>query len=97
MRLKDDVYYLQQEVGDIRQESIAMEMLKDYKVQNRRLFIISVMAILLLAITFGYLVYILNDIEVEEVTETETTSVDMDAEGNNNYIGRDNNGTYESN
>lgn len=94
MRLKDDVYYLQQELGDIKQESITIE---DYKIQNKRLFIISVMSMLLLAVTFGYLVYTLNGIEVEEITETETTSVDMDAEGNNNYIGRDNNGTYESN
>lgn len=92
MRLKDDIYYLQQEVGDIRQESIAMEMLKDYKKQNHRLFIISVLAMLLLAVTFGYLVYILNDIGT-----IEETSVDMDAEGSNNYIGGDNNGTYQSN
>lgn len=92
MRLKDDIYYLQQEVGDIRQESIAMEMLKDCKKQNKRLFIISVMAMILLAVTFGYLVYTLKDIQT-----IEETSVDMDAEGSNNYIGGDNNGTYQSN
>lgn len=73
MRLKDDVYYLQQELDGIKQESIAMEMLKDYKKQNKRLFIITVLAMLLLAVTFGYLVYILNDIEVEEVMENITT------------------------
>ena len=93
MRLKDDIYYLQQELGDIKQESIAMEMLKDFKKQNQRLFIILVMAMVLLAGTFGYLVYILNDIGTIE----ETSSVDMEAEGNNNYIGGDNNGTYQSN
>lgn len=92
MRLKDDVYYLQQELDGIKQESIAMDMLKDYKKQNKRLFIISVMAILLLAVTFGYLVYTLNDIQA-----IEETSVDMDAEGSNNYIGGNNNGTYQSN
>lgn len=92
MRLKDDIYYLQQELGDIKQESIAMEMLKDFKKQNQRLFIILVMAMVLLAGTFGYLVYILNDIGTIE----ETSSVDMEAEGNNNYIGGDNNGTYQS-
>ena len=92
MRLKDDIYYLQQELGDIKQESIAMEMLKDFKKQNQRLFIILVMAMVLLAGTFGYLVYILNDIGTIE----ETSSVDMEADGNNNYIGGDNNGTYQS-
>lgn len=86
MRLKDDIYYLQQELGDIKQESFAMEMLKYSKRQNKILFIISVMALILLAVTFGYLVYTLNDIQA-----IEETSVDMDAEGSNNYInGSDN-------
>lgn len=99
MRLKDDIYYLQQEVGDIKQESFAMQLIKEsnaknkiYEKQNKRLFIISVMAMLLLAVTFGYLVYTLKDIQT-----IEETSVDMDAEGSNNYIGGDNNGTYQSN
>lgn len=94
MRLKDDVYYLQQELDGIKQESIAMEMLKDYKQQNKRLFIITVLAMLLLAVTFGYLVYILNDIEVEEVTTEEQYDVDQDSgdNGNNNFVnGNENN------
>lgn len=95
MRLKDDIYYLQQELDGIKQESIAMEMLKDYKKQNHRLFIIILIILALWFATGMYLIHILNDIGVEEITETET--IDMDAEGNNNYIGRDNNGTYENN
>ena len=95
MRLKDDIYYLQQELGDIKQESIAMEMLKDYKKQNHRLFIIILVILGLWFATGMYLIYILNDIGVEEITETST--IDMDADGSNNYIGGDNNGTYESN
>lgn len=88
MRLKDDIYYLQQELGDIKQESIAMEMLKDYKKQNQRLFIIIIVILVLLASTFGYLVYILNDIGVEEVTTEESYDVDQDSgdNGNNNFI-----------
>lgn len=95
MRLKDDVYYLQQELGEIKQESIAMEMLKDYKKQNHRLFIIILVILGLWFFTGMYLIHILNDIGVEEITETST--VDMEADGNNNYIGGNNNGTYESN
>ncbi len=95
MRLKDDVYYLQQELDGIKQESIAMEMLKDYKKQNRRLFIIILVVLALWFTTGMYLIHILNDIGVEEITET--SQVDMDADGNNNYIGGDNNGTYENN
>ena len=101
MRLKDDVYYLQQEVGDIRQESFAMELIREsnaenklYEKQNKRLFIITVLAMLLLAVTFGYLVYILTDIEVEEITTEESYDVDQDSgdNGNNNFVnGNENN------
>ena len=91
MRLKDDVYYLQKELEDVKQESMAMEIVREYKKQNHRLFII-ILVILALWFTTGmYLIYILNDIG------TETTQVDMDADGSNNYIGGDNNGTYQSN
>lgn len=95
MGLKDEVNDIKKEVKivkELNKQSIAREMLADYKKQNKRLFIISVMAMLLLAVTFGYLVYTLKDIQT-----IEETSVDMDAEGSNNYIGGDNNGTYQSN
>lgn len=100
MRLEEDVYSLKQELGDIRQESFAMELIREsnaknkiYEKQNHRLFIIIIVMMLLWFVTGSYLVYILNDIQVIE----EQSSVDMEAEGNNNYIGGDNNGTYESN
>ena len=91
MRLKDDIYYLQQELGDIKQESFAMEMLKDYKKQNKRLFVIILIIIFLWFMTGSYLIWTLNDIG------TETETIDMDAEGSNHYIGGDNNGTYQGN
>jgi hypothetical protein len=93
MRLKDDVYYLKQELGDIRQESFALEMLKDYKKQNKRLFAIILIVLGLWFATGVYLVYILNDIGVEEVTTEESYDVTQD-DGNNNFInGNENNVT----
>lgn len=98
MRLKDDIYYLQQEVGDIRQESFAMELIREsneknkiYEKQNKRLFVIILIIIILWFMTGSYLIWTLNDIE------TETETVEMDAEGSNHYIGGDNNGTYQGN
>lgn len=91
MRLKDDIYYLQQELGDIKQESFALEMLKDYKKQNKRLFEIVIVVLICWFATGSYLIWVLNDIG------TETETIDMDAEGSNHYIGGDNNGTYQGN
>lgn len=91
MRLKDDIYYLQQELGDIKQESFALEMLKDYKKQNKRLFEIVIIVLICWFATGSYLIWVLNDIG------TETETIDMDAEGSNHYIGGDNNGTYQGN
>ena len=92
MSIREDVEKLEEKASNL-EKSFALEMLQDYKKQNKRLFIIIIVMMLLWFVTGSYLVYILNDIQVVE----EQSSVDMEAEGNNNYIGGDNNGTYESN
>lgn len=85
MRLKDDLYYIQQELGDIKHESLALEMLKDYKKQNKRLFVIILVILVLWFITGVCLVYILNDIGIEEVTTEESYEVEQ-GDGTNNFI-----------
>lgn len=86
---------MKKEVQAVREQSLAMEMLKDYKKTNKRLFIIILTMLLMWFTTIGYLVYILNDISYEETTTEEI--IDMDAEGSNNYVGGDNNGTITNN
>lgn len=70
MKLKDDVYELKKELGEIKQDSFAFEILKDYKKQNRRLFLIVLTVLALWFITLCYLVYVLVDIGVIEETQT---------------------------
>lgn len=90
MRLKDDVYSLKQELGDIKHESFAMEMLKYSKRQNKILFVIILILLVFWFATGSYLIWVLNDIGVEEIT-TESYEIQQEAEGNNNYInGSDN-------
>ena len=90
MRLKDDIYYLQQELGDIKQDSFALEMLKDYKKQNQRLFVIILVLLALWLATGSYLIWVLNDIGVEEITK-ESYDVIQD-DGTNSFVnGNDNN------
>lgn len=91
MRLKDDIYYLQKELGDIKQESFAMEMLKYSKKQNKILFVIILILLVFWFATGSYLIWVLNDIGVEEITTEESYEVQQEADRNNNYInGSDN-------
>lgn len=54
----------------MEEQSLAMELIKDYKKQNKRLFIIILIILFMWLATIGYLVYILNDIGVIEETQT---------------------------
>lgn len=94
--MREEVEELKKEVQEIKEESFAMSMLKDYKKQNKRQFIIILVILSMWFATIGYLVYLLNDISYEETTTTET--YDMSTEdGNNNFIGGDNNGEITNN
>lgn len=88
MNLKEEVVNMKKEVKEVKNQSLAREMLEDYKKQNKRLFIIIIVILCMWFATGCYLVYILNDIgkieTVEEVTQD-------NSDGYNNYIGNDGN------
>ena len=90
MRIDDDIYYLKQELADVKEESMAMLCVRELKRTIRIQFIINVLLLALLAATGTYLIYILNDIGTEEIT-TETYEIEQDAEGSNNFINGNNN------
>lgn len=73
--MKEEIEELKKEVKEINQDSFAMEMLKDYKKQNKRQFIIIIILIMCWFVTGAYLVYLLNDIGVIEETQ-EISDVD---------------------
>jgi hypothetical protein len=56
-------------------ESFALELIKDYKKQNKRQFIVILVILSLWFMTICYLVYLLNDIGTEEITETYTQEI----------------------
>lgn len=66
MSMKDEVLELKHELEEVKQESFALEILKDYKKSNKRLFITLVIVLFMWFLTIGYLIYILNDIGYEE-------------------------------
>lgn len=70
MKLQDDVYELKKELGALKQDSFALEILSDYKKQNKRQFIIILTLIALWFATLCYLVYVLVDVGIVEETQT---------------------------
>ena len=86
MSMKDEVLELKKELEEVREESFAMELLKDFKMQNKRLFIIWMITFLTLIGVACYTIYLLNDIE--SVTTEEIIEVEQDSgnNGNNNFI-----------
>lgn len=91
---KDEIEDIKHQVEEIQEESLAFSLLKDYKRQSKRQFIIILVILGMWFATIGYLVYVLNDIGVETTT---TETYDMNTEnGNNNFIGGDNNGNIEN-
>lgn len=85
MGLKEQITEVKEEVKKVKEQSFAMDLLKDYKKQNKRQFIIILVILAMWFATIGYLVYILNDIGVIEETTQEV--MQENESGNNNFIG----------
>lgn len=86
MGIREDLMKAKKELEEVKQESFAFQILNDYKKQNKRQFIMILTILGMWFATIGYLVYVLNDIQVVETTE----EIMQDNETrNNNYIGND--------
>ena len=84
MSMKDEVLELKKELEEVKEESFAMELLKDFKKQNKRMFIVWIITFLTLIGVTCYTIYLTNDIGVIEETITQENT-----DGYNNYIGND--------
>lgn len=76
MGLKEEMLEMKKEVKEIQEESLAMSLLHDYKMQNKRQFIVILVILGMWFATIGYLIYILNDIGVETTTTEELIDID---------------------
>lgn len=85
MGLKEQISEVKEEVKKVKEQSFAMDLLKDYKNQNKRQFIVILVILSMWFATIGYLVYVLNDIGVIEETTQEV--MQENESGNNNFIG----------
>ena len=76
MGIREEVLEMKKEVKEMQEESLAMSLLKDYKKQNKRQYIIILVILGMWFATIGYLVYILNDISTETTTTEELIDID---------------------
>ncbi len=73
---------MKKEVNEVKEQSLAMELLRDYKKTNKRLFVIILVILTMWFCTIGYLVYVLNDTSTVETTTTQEIS-DIDSVNGN--------------
>lgn len=76
MGIKEDLEQIEKRVENVEIQSFAMMLLKDYKRQNKRLFIIILIILIMWFLTIAYLVYILNDIGTIETSTQEIQDVE---------------------
>lgn len=67
---------VKKEVKELREKGFALELLSDFKRQNKRQFIIILVILGLWFLTIGYLVYVLNDIGTIETSTQEIEDVE---------------------
>lgn len=78
--MREEVEELKKELNEVKKQSWALEILRDYKATNKRLFIVLIVILCMWFATIGYLVYVLNDIgTIETIQEVE----DVDTIGGN--------------
>lgn len=74
MSIREDVEKVQKKVETLQEESFALNILSDYKKQNKRQFIVIILIIILWFLTGCYLIYILNDTGIIEEKNTQEIS-----------------------
>lgn len=98
MGMREDLMEAKKELEEIKQQSFAIELLSDFKKQNRRLFIIWIITFIAFISLLGYMIYLLNDIGTINETTTSTQEVsDIDSMNNSNIVNGDYNGESKTN
>ena len=82
---------VKKEIKELKEQSLAMELLNDYKKTNKRQFIIILVILTMWFCTIGYLVYILNDIGTTETAQeiSDVNSIQNSNIANGDFYGED--------
>lgn len=66
---KEEINNIRNEVHELQEQSLALELLKDYKKQNKRQFVIILVILGMFTALLGYTIYLLNDFGVSTETD----------------------------
>lgn len=75
--LKDDIMAVKKEVKNLKEQSLMLDIVSDYKKANKRMFILNIILIAVICLLMGYIIYLLNDTTVitdeytQEITDVE--------------------------
>lgn len=75
MGLREDVLDMKKEVKEMKEISMAREVLNDYKRQNKRQFIIILVMLVMWFLTMTYLIIVLNASNKEQPEEIAYTQI----------------------
>ena len=67
---KEEIDNIRNEVHELQEQSLALELLKDYKKQNKRQFVIILVILGMFTALLGYTIYLLNDFGISTETDT---------------------------
>lgn len=81
---KEEIEDIKHQVEEIQEESLAYSLLRDYKKQNKRQFIIILVILGMFTCLLGYTLWLMNDIGVS--TETDTIDIDNVETIDNSHI-----------
>ena len=71
--MKEEVEEIKKELSEVKEKSLAMELLEDERKSVKRLFIIWIITFIAFLCLLGYTIYLLNDIQTIETTTQEIT------------------------
>lgn len=81
--MRDEIMEVKREIEEVKEKSFALELISDYKKQNKRQFIVVLIILTMWFASIGLFIYYINTTGYEE-TITETAETD---DGGNTCVG----------
>lgn len=76
MGMREDIMAVKKDLEEVKNESFASEILRDYKKTNKRIFAIWIITFIAFIGLLCYTIYLLNDIGTIETTTQEVNNID---------------------
>lgn len=72
--MRDEIMEIKKEVEEVKEKSFALELISDYKRQNKRQFIVILVILTMWFASIGLFIYYINTTGYEVTTETAETN-----------------------